>query len=480
MGLSASQARFLGLTTRKTNTEFEGQQVNQQRTALSNQSANYYNDLLGMKVPTPPSVDNFTQVSYTFDDGALHNTITAMIAKNDGTYSISYLKSYQDDYQVVAAASSIVTKTGGDYAVGSNKLRELGEIDLTQKVGDSIILGGKKYDVKQDGSGYYVDEASKVEKTVECTADEIAGMKYYSYDAANPDDITELKKGADGVFSKVNADGTTTPTTYTEADLMLALVDDTKPDAETAVTFVTKENGKYMKHVLEDGFKRRDLTQPEIESITGFAGAADSPYLKDMTSEQLQDLMKEEQEWLKLLNQEYGAGDWMVRYVKDSSTGAYVPNFYNKAQLDTANYDSNGNSLSSIDCYKLGSKKRFEEVKNVTGVKVERDSSGRFINISIPNKDGSGKYTTYALTTQTDTNQDAYKDAMNKYEHEKHLYDQSVQNINSKIQIVQAQDKNLELRLKQLDTEQKAISTEMDSVSKVLEKNIEATFKTFG
>ena len=41
MGMAASQARFLGLTARKNNVEFEGQQINQQRTALSNQTALY-------------------------------------------------------------------------------------------------------------------------------------------------------------------------------------------------------------------------------------------------------------------------------------------------------------------------------------------------------------------------------------------------------------------------------------------------------
>ena len=69
---------------------------------------------------------------------------------------------------------------------------------------------------------------------------------------------------------------------------------------------------------------------------------------------------------------------------------------------------------------------------------------------------------------------------MNQYEYDKYTYDQSIQDINSKIEIVQAEDKNLELRLKQLDTEQDAISTEMDSVSKVIEKNVESSFKTFG
>ena len=59
--MAASQARFLGLTARKTNVEYEGQQVNQQRTCLANQSANYYNQLLGMTVPTPPSIADFTK-----------------------------------------------------------------------------------------------------------------------------------------------------------------------------------------------------------------------------------------------------------------------------------------------------------------------------------------------------------------------------------------------------------------------------------
>ena len=38
MGMAASQARYLGLTARKTNVEYEGQQINQARTALANQT----------------------------------------------------------------------------------------------------------------------------------------------------------------------------------------------------------------------------------------------------------------------------------------------------------------------------------------------------------------------------------------------------------------------------------------------------------
>ena len=56
MGLAASQVRFLDLTARKSNVEYQGQQVNQQRTALADQSANLFNKLL--QAATLPNKNN--------------------------------------------------------------------------------------------------------------------------------------------------------------------------------------------------------------------------------------------------------------------------------------------------------------------------------------------------------------------------------------------------------------------------------------
>ncbi|MBO5434884.1 hypothetical protein J6A31_03555 [bacterium] len=343
MGMAASQARFLGLTARRNNVEFEGQQINQQRTSLSNQSANYYNDLLGMSVPVPPSVDDFTKTVYTYEDGVMTNEITTMIAQKEGTYTISYLSRWQDDYVPVAASTNIINVQEVNntvvYNVGSQTLRGLGELDTTL----------------------------------------------------------------------------------------------TDPAAQTA-------------------------------------------------------RQEEEKAWAKQLEEKYGVAQdgWMIRYIKDSSTGEDVPYFYRKAEIEKAakQHDDNGNILSNIGCYTIGSDTKTREVKAVDNVLVERDSSGRFVSISIPNTKADPNdpttYSTYSLTTNTMTDQDAYNDAMNKYEHEKYLYDQAIQDINAKIEVVQAQDKNLELRLKQLDTEHNAIQTEMDAVSKVIQKNTESSFKTFG
>ena len=385
MGMAASQARFLGLTARKNNVEFEGQQINQQRTTLSNQSANYYNDLLGMAVPVPPSVDDFTKTVYSFEDGALTNQITAMIAQPNGDYKVSYLRQWVDDFSVVSAATSIVNtsdKTTGPYYVGSQELRSMTNPLKMQLIDDS----GNKTDI------YYNK----------------ADGKFYS----------------DSGFS-------------TEASL---------------------ENGK--------------LT-------------SDDEYLKTLSEDQLKNLLKEEQEYLQLLQAKYGTGDYMVRYVKNSTTEEWNPYFYRAQDLATAIYDENGNSQSNINCYKIGSETKSEEVKAVGDCKIEKDSSGRYINLTMPqhDKDGnkvSGSEITYALTTSTVTDQAKYEDAMNQYEYEKYQYDQAIQEINSKIEIIQSEDKNLELRLKQLDTEQKAISTELESVGSVIQKNTESSFKTFG
>lgn len=352
MGMAASQARFLGLTARRTNTEYEGQQINQQRTMLANKSANYYNDLLGMTVPTPPSVDEYTKTVYSFNDGALQNTITSLIAQADGKYLVSYTRTWTNDSSVVSASSSIVNMEGSDakaddamFRCGARKMRTLGSID-----NNSI------------------------------------------------------------------------------------LEDD------------------YLKTLSPDGSRNDKIIQLE----------------------------EEEQQYIGMLNEKYGAPKdsrgWQVIYKEDTTTNTWVPTFYDTTDLANAVYTDKGNSTSFIPAYTVGSTTERDEIKGATAM-LEQDSGGRYINITI--FDEAGDSQTYSLDTNTSKDDAAYKDAMNQYNYKKAQYDKSVQDINSKIEIVQAEDRTLELRLKQLDTEQKAISNEMEAVTKVIEKNVGDTFKTF-
>lgn len=357
MGMAASQARFLGLTARMNNIEYEGQQINQQRTALSNKSASYYSDLLGMAVPTAPSVEEYTQTVYTFNDGALTNQITSLIADtaNPGTYKVSYIKNWTDDFSIVAAAPSIITKSGAGTAADP----------YTYKIGATQLYA--------------------------------------------------LNKKAD--------------------------------DAIVATDYAAN-------------------ARPNDE------------YWKSLSDDQRKNLLKEENAYLKLLQDTYGKNDFYVRYVQNTSTGEYEAIFYNEKDIKPRTgggpvYDERNNTQSFVPAYKVGSAERVEEIKGVAGCELEQDSTGRYINIKIDGK-------TYALSTNTVTDQDAYEDAMNQYEYDKALYDQSIEEINAKIEIIQAEDKNLELRLKQLDTEHNAISNEKDAVEKVIQKAVEGGFKTFG
>lgn len=418
MGLAASQARFLGLTARKNNVEYEGQQINQQRTALANQTANYYNDLLGMSVPIPPSVDDYTKTVYTFNDGALTNEVTAMIVKGDGTYSISYLRQWVDDFSVINATTSIVNNATGDYYVGNSRLRTLGDLSGSANYefnGQKLSYKGKELSYDEEGNPYSLKKY-QVED----------GKNLYLY--IDPSDKSEY---------------------WYEED----------------------ENGDLI--AMEGEVPSKDESSEKPISYK------DDDYLKTLSDDTISRLAKEEEEYLALLQAKYGEGDYMVRYVQNTTTEEWNPYFYKLKDLESAIYDNNGNSQSNINCYKIGSEVKTDEVKAVEGCKVEKDSSGRYINIYIPIED-TEQYTKYALTTTTVTDQAKYDDAMNQYEHDKYQYDQTIQEINAKIEIIQAEDRSLELRLKQLDTEQEAIQTEMDAVSGVIQKNTEASFKTFG
>ncbi len=423
MGMAASQARFLGLTARKNNVEFEGQQINQQRTTLSNQSANYYNNLLGMSVPIPPSVDDYTKTVYSFEDGALTNQITAMIAQPNGEYIVSYLRQWTDDFSAVTASTSIVNGgKEGPWKVGAVQLREMGK-DLEE-------FKGLTFDT------YFQINGNRL------TSTETTG------------DITTYTYQEDGLDKTIYFN-TSTNKWYSDENATTELKPENSPSLKTSII------GKY---------------------------EGNDEYLKELSNDQIQQLLKEENEYIELLKNKYGQdSEYMVRYIKNSTTGEYNPYFYKKNDLTGALYDKKtGNSQSNINCYKIGSETKTEEVKALPGCRIEKDSSGRYINITIPayNADGTidanGHAITYALSTETTTDQAAYEDAMNQYEYEKYEYDQAIQEINAKIEIIQSQDKNLELRLKQLDTEQKAISTEIESVSSVIQKNTESSFKTFG
>lgn len=317
MGMAASQARYLELTARKTNVEFQGQQINQQRTELANESAGLFGQLMGLKVPTAPSSTNFTTTNYSFNNGAYNCTI----AEN----GIQPLVPTEANYNSLVTYSYTTTPyTGVDQV----------RTDLT---------------ASNVGGVYWLSNA-----------------RLKAYDPTNTTDLAAVTQ------IKVNLP--------------------TSPVATALPSQIYQYNA---------GTTTYYVSQIQLDAMIAAGG-----------------------------------------------TGT----------IDTE-YAANINKTNTV------TEKAW----------VDQAKSGRYSSIQL----ASTGATTFNLNTTTTTDQNAYNDAVNEYTYQQQAYEQQVTNINAKTSIVQNEDKTLELMLKQLDTEQQALSTEMDSVKKVIDKNIEQTYKTF-
>jgi len=322
MGMAASQARYIELTARKSNVEYEGQQINQQRTALSNESAGMFNQLMTLNVPTPPSTENYTTTQYKFNDGVNDCTIA------DG--------------------------------------------DITPLTGDAQYNSNVKY-------SYTTNPYTGVDKT-----------------------RTDLTASLNGTTYRL---GSTNLSAYSAA------------------------------------------SATDLAAVTQIATDCPNSAVAKATLA--------------------GSTDKILQYASGGTT-YYVA----QSQLDTMINNTTAPGTGTVDtCYAADIAKTNTQTEKAYVVK---NASGRYTSVQL-----ASESTTLPLTATTTTNQTAYADAMNQYTYNQALYEKQVQDINAKTEVIQQEDRTLEMKLSQLDTEQKALSTEMDSVKKVLDKNIETTFKTF-
>ncbi len=427
MGMSASQARLLGLTARQSNLEYEGQQINQQRTSLSNQSANYYNSLLTLTVPTPPSTDDYTTVKYSFTIGGNDAIISQALPDGEGTYLVSYTTSLStigiqenSAYKTTSKTSSVA----GSLLTGTDEATALASYNSSYQYYVQTI--------NSDSNGTYVDVSS--ESGLDNTS------IYFDTDGNQVDYATDLfdngvlKEG----YSAYKEDATAIAAgaqTYSVVNIQLA--------DETAFNEAVEagETIKVLDPNVEDG--TNDLSTYSSTSGTSFTTVG-AEY-KDA-----------------FINSEMNPEDY---YQYEASTGT-------RFAAKSAVTGSVNNSTLSITTFSVASL-TTNKTSTLSGASIEFDSSGRIS--SMTDADGNA----YTMTASTETDDVAYEDAYNQYTYDQYVYDQAQNEINANIEVLQAQDLNLELRLSQLNTEHTAIQTELDSVSSVLSANIESSFKTF-
>lgn len=361
MGMAASQARYLSLTARKTNVEYEGQQINQQRTALANQSAGLFNQMLALEVPTPPLATDYSKTVYTYVDTSNSEKITL-----DSIYK-----------NVLTPGSTEQTYTISGYNKKASVLSSVSKIVPTGE-------GSNRYNIslKPDNTTYQISVNGGVGMTISGPS-KFSALTQYFVDAEK-------------------AGGNTDETTYPKTDDYYFKY--TNPATNVEYYIPATSSAMTVEDLIEQGDANGGLKIYSAQS-----------YEKD----------------------EYFHIDDAIITTAADGTGRY----------------------DSISFY--------PDDQYVNG---DRES-GVLIN-------GANRITC-KLTQQTVQDEKAFDQAMETYEAKKAIYEKTVADIDAKTTIIQQQDKTLELHLDQLDTEQQAIQTEMDAVKKVIDKNIEETFKTF-
>ena len=168
-------------------------------------------------------------------------------------------------------------------------------------------------------------------------------------------------------------------------------------------------------------------------------------------------------------------------------------------------YDPNGSGSATTDLPRLSYQIVTGNEEGQLGMKV-RDSYGREVVTELPDPLPEGKtvadYVVEPYATQADYFENNLKTGnwtimrqdnsgswvSQSLDGASFIYqgaDQGDFNIanaeyEAKVEKLERIDKKFDTQIQQLSTEQKAIETEMDSVKKVIDKNIEETFKTFG
>ena len=434
MGLSASQARLLSLTARQSNLEFEGQQINQQRTNLSNQSANYYNSLLTMTVPTPPSTDDYTTIKYSFVIGGNDATIAQVLPQdNKGNYLVEYTTTLasigvQENtaYKITASANASSTKTGKAELV--NNPNEAYNADLQ----------------------YYVQTFREDDLHGEFTALNNNSDRY-SDDRVAAGDVTFYDKYGNQVDKTAALDNGKLKDEYT------ALVKKESDEIGYSTVSIQLADRASYQSALDRGEKVTKFQENTSDNTYGSDNVVTYSASNDTTFSTVGSEYKE-----AFINAGLDINEY---YQYKSSTGI---RFAKKEDIEK----SANNSTLSITTFAVASMNKTQKTQ-LSGVQIEFDTTGRISSMT----DAEGN--TYTMTASTETDDNAYEDAYNQYTYDQYVYDQKQNEINAHIEILQAQDKNLELRLSQLNTEHSAIQTEMDAVNKVISKNIETSFKTF-
>lgn len=508
MGMAASQARYLALTARKTNVEYEGQQINQARTALSNQSANTFNELLALEVPTAPSTQDYTELVYSYEEGTETETITGMAKLENDPDGYNYLVThyhYADIYTGVqnklanpqvsendtSAKSSISrdeisTVEQATYTVNGNQVSNYDPADAAQQTAYNRLIQDYPALANTDISNLrcYVDANNNVHFTTIADISGSGDINDYYYnsrtDTTNGQliaraNITETRPEGDLTYT-VNG---RTVSKYDPTNLSQKNVFDKLADNYPSLT---KDIDNLRCYTDENGsihFTTQSALDGTGDPVDYYVQGGVPTYVGNCELSQYNPNDSEQKAAYEQILKDWPDSSIALANPQDIYVWTYQnqTRFACKSDLTAAAISGPDQTQPTENQDKLTyyvAQNISTKIERTEKARIDLDESGRPQSVKF--EDSSA---TYALSTETVTDDAAYQDAMNQYNYNMAVYEKKIEDINAKTKKIQEQDRTLELRLRQLDTEQDALQTEMEAVKKVIEKNIESTFKTF-
>ncbi len=529
MGMAASQARYLQLSARMSNCEYEGQQINQQRTILANQSANLFNQMLTLEVPTVPSSSDYTTIQYTFSDGSYDQTIDNYYQIGTSNSDYNYVVTHSYTVQRYTGSMKYLSDPQVQFSSSSDVLTPDAYSIIQQAIYDGYVSYQNAlaaYNTLQDDADALLSDVeaaqitllSEIGKTTitdydsnSSTITDNSGSTYSLRDIDNDDEnaiAALIKSGvfdeSDTYYKYLDSNNATHYLSSTDLEKYLA-------DTSTGLTAYSVE--------LSDPDTTQALTDYEtaLQAYNDASDAAQSYYDNEVT-----DAYNNYQTLLNAYSDStlptYIGNSALTEIAVGEMTEAQITELqqviYDLAQEGIESnlascFDANGNYIGGIFSFELYGTtyyttyadlyESYQSATSNNGIDgqtslayysatyvdtkiqtteyalLETDSSGRFTSIRL-----ASDSVTYTLNAETVTDEDAYNDAMNQYYYDTAVYEKTISDLNAKTSIIQQQDQVLELRLEQLDTERNTLSTEMDAVQQVLSDNIERTYKTFG
>ena len=456
MGMSASQARYLALTARKTNTEYEGQQINQARTALANQSANLFNRLLALEVPTAPKTTDYTEIQYSYSDGDSDSVLNNWQQLSTADPNYNYIVDHYYYADIYTAGEKLlenpqVTSKGtllsGSWQTVANNDHPTNPVVMVNYNADgsaTIEINGQQYSTYLPVSMLNYTNNNDLKNALK--------------DLIDNNIIQENSGVADinGLFASQDVDGV----------WHFMLQNDI--NAGNPTDYYSQYDPAYignckLTELITTGATDRD----KADNLDKDVKAALEQIIKDCPDSNLS-------KYLKFTPQnglEYTGGGI---YTFELNGKTYYTDRYD-LDMSMQTQDEYGKPIENqqkLPYYNASYiNKKIEKTDKAL---IETDENGRFKSVKFENDS-----VVYSLNTETVTNEEAYQDAMNEYNYKVQQYEKTIADINAKTSIIQKEDRTLELRLKQLDTEQNALKTEMESVKKVIKDSVDKIFKTF-